>query len=128
MQKSILESSDESIRDEIETLKSQYNEAVNETFELKRKNQELMKLGLVTEMCEGLTALQVERFKRLVEGIEFTNDEKYVQRLESIKESIFETENVQTEVTESEEVLKESLVESTEEKDFGNLFSFSHLV
>lgn len=127
-QKSILESAEESIRSEIETLKESYNDAIKEVFELKRENQELLRIGLVNEMAEGLTLVEAERFKRLVEGIQFTQDDKYVSRLESIKESVKGLE------TKKEEILTETVVPEQKvqvlnsEREFGNLFQFKHLL
>lgn len=124
-QKTILEGADETIRSEIQELKESYNEAMKEVFALKRENDELMKMGIISEMTEGLTLIESERFKRLVEDIEFTQDARYVQRLESMKESV---KGLDPKGSKEEILTEEILVESKNSKDFGNLFSFTHLI
>jgi hypothetical protein len=48
-----------------------------------------MKADLFAEACESLTETQKEKFKTLSEGIEFVNEEKYVEKLETLKKSYF---------------------------------------
>lgn len=131
-QKSILESSDDAIKAEIENLKESYNEAMKEVFSLKRENASLLKMGVISEMVSDMTIVEAERFERLAEGIEFTTDERYVRRLESLKESIKGHSRTQEPQQNSEELINENVdnlkPEQTKEESFGNLFSFNHLV
>lgn len=121
-QKSLVESANTDIQSEIETLKENFNEAVQEVFELKKANQELLQMGIINEMTEGMTLIESDRFKRLAKGIEFTNDKRYVERLDSIKESVKGFDSVEVET-------KQKLItESKEQGSYGNLMSFSHLV
>ena len=40
-------------------------------------------------MCEGLTATQVEKIRSLAESVEFSTEEEYVEKLETIRENYF---------------------------------------
>lgn len=128
-QKSILENADYGVRQEIEEIKESYNQAMSEVFALKRENADLLKMGLITEMTNDMTLIEAERFKRLAEGIEFTSDERYIQRLETMKESVRGVDTpVEADVAPLNENVRVQKPQTKGSKDFGNLFSFSHLV
>lgn len=85
----IAEAKDESgIEAEAQKLKDKYNRAVNENLELREQNDELIKMGVVAEMCEGMTIVQASKFKRLAEMVEFSRDGAFIDRLETLKQSI----------------------------------------
>lgn len=130
-QKSIFENADQAIRKDIQDIKDSYNEAINEIFELKRQNNELIKMGVIMEMSEGMTILEAGRFKRLAESIDFTQDQSYIDRLETIKESVkgFK-EEPSHKGEERPEFLNENRIINNRKSDteYGNLFDFSHLV
>jgi hypothetical protein len=51
--------------------------------------QEGEKKEILLSVCEGLTTTQIEKMKTLAEGVEFTADGEYREKLEVIKESYF---------------------------------------
>jgi hypothetical protein len=60
----------------------------------------------VNEVCEGLALSQREKMQSLAEGVEFTSEESFREKIEMIKESYFPsnkpgalTEDVQLENT-----------------------------
>ena len=75
--------------DEIEALQAQVNEALNANAELSKKLSESKKVEILATVSEGLTATQTEKLKTLAEGVEFTTDGEYVQKLKLIRESYF---------------------------------------
>ena len=48
---------------------------VEEVIQLRKKSKELIKMGLVAELSEGLTLVQAQRFQRLASIVEFTGPE-----------------------------------------------------
>lgn len=90
---------------------------VNENIDLKSENEKLLKAGIIAELKEGLTLVESEKFIKLADIVDFSNDETYVAKLETIKESVKGAK-------ESKEV-KEEINESVKEK---SNFSFAHLV
>jgi hypothetical protein len=52
---------------------------------------ESVKVQITNEVCEGLTATQVEKIKTLAESVEFSTEEEYKSKLETIRENYFPT-------------------------------------
>jgi hypothetical protein len=73
----------------VEELESKLNEEIERGVELKKALVESRKLELTRAVCEGLTATQVEKIKSLAESVEFSTEEEYVEKLETIKENYF---------------------------------------
>jgi hypothetical protein len=107
---------------EIRQLKNQYNDLVKENVKLNEKNRQMLKLGIIKELSEDLSLIESERFSKLAEMVTFSQDEKYVDRLETLKESIKNKGDVSTNVKRGEEI-KESVKPKKE-----SLFNFEHLV
>jgi hypothetical protein len=63
---------------------------VIENIELKKQKAELLKMGLVAEIKEGMTVIQKEKFDKLASVVEFdsNNSAKYLKSLEVLKESV----------------------------------------
>lgn len=77
------------LSDKVDELSSDLNEALNKIIEMNSIIQESDKKEILLSVCEGLTSTQVEKMKTLAEGIEFTADGEYRNKLEVIKESYF---------------------------------------
>lgn len=73
----------------VEELESKLNEEIERGVELKKALVESRKLELTHAVCEGLTATQVEKIKSLAESVDFSTEEEYVEKLETIKENYF---------------------------------------
>lgn len=79
---------------------------VEEVMKLKEENTQLMKMGLIAELSEGLTLVQAERFARLSKLVDFTNGQEYAAKLETVLESVkdrsdLDTQDSQAPLTES---------------------------
>lgn len=64
------------------------DQLVEEIIQLKEEREELIKMGLVAELSEGLTLVQAQRFQRLASIVEFTTGPEFSDKLETLLESI----------------------------------------
>lgn len=105
---------------------AKYDAVIEENIKLEKENAKLLKMGVIAEMKEGLNIIDAEKFSKLAELVEFTNNESYIKKLEVIKESV-KTSEVQKEKEEEKIVEKqEKINEKTEKEDLTT--SFSHLI
>lgn len=81
----------EELTDKIEELESSLNEQLLSSIEMKKELNEHKKYEAIHAVCEGLTQTQVEKLKTLAENVEFTTEEEFIGKLESIVESYFKT-------------------------------------
>ena len=65
-----------------------YDSLIEENIALKEENDALVKMGVIAEMKEGLSIVESEKFVKLANLVEFSKDEAYAQKLETIKESV----------------------------------------
>ena len=70
------------LRGLLEELSTEHEALVNEKVEL-------VKAAIIEEVSEELTATEQEKFAALAENVEFTSDEEYFEKLQTIKESYF---------------------------------------
>jgi len=73
----------------VEELEVKLNEEIEANVQYKKQLTEAIKAQLVNEVCEGLTATQVEKIKSLAESVEFSTEEEFVEKLETIRENYF---------------------------------------
>jgi len=100
---------------ENETTTEQLNDIIAENIELAKQVELYRKAELFANNTEDLTDVQIDKFAGLAESIDYTNDEEYSNKLNTIKESYFESNNFSN----STKLLKETdyeedLVESNE--------------
>ena len=84
----------EELSAKVDELEEQYNAQVKTSIELKKELNEHKKIEAVHTVCEGLTQTQVEKLKSLAEGVEFTTEEEFVTKMETLKESYFKADVV----------------------------------
>jgi hypothetical protein len=85
----IVEAKDNSaIEKKLEESVVKYDSLVEENIALKEENDKLIKMGVIAEMVEGLSIVESEKFKKLADLVEFTKDEAFAAKLETIKESV----------------------------------------
>lgn len=77
----------EELTSKIEELEVALNEQIKESIDLSSELNEHKKFEAIYTACEGLTQTQVEKIKALAESIEFTSEEEFTDKLETIKES-----------------------------------------
>lgn len=74
---------------QIAELEEKLNESINQNIELRSVINEAEKETAFDEISEGLVATQIEKFRTLAEGIDFTDVESYRKKLGVIKEQYF---------------------------------------
>ena len=79
------------------------NEEVEKNATLLEKMNKQKKDNLINEATKGLTATQVEKFKKLVENVTFENASSFEQKLQTIKETAFTKEVLKSDTTLDEE-------------------------
>ena len=79
----------EELASKVEELEEKLNEEIETNIQYKKQLTEAVKVQLVNEVCEGLTATQVEKIKSLAESVEFSTEEEFVEKLETIRENYF---------------------------------------
>jgi hypothetical protein len=82
----------EELTTKVEELEASLNEQINKGVELTKELNEQKKIEAIYTACEGLTQTQVEKLKSLAEGVEFTTEEEFVAKLDTLKESYFKAE------------------------------------
>jgi hypothetical protein len=73
----------------VEELESKLNEEIERAVDLKKSLVESRKVEMTREVCEGLTDTQVEKIKSLAESVEFSTEDEYKNKLETIRENYF---------------------------------------
>ena len=73
--------------DRVEELESQLNEEMEKNIEFVKEINEAKKIQAVQAVCEGLTQTQVEKLKSLAESVEFTTEEEFCEKLNTLKEA-----------------------------------------
>jgi hypothetical protein len=79
----------EELASKVEELEGKLNEEMETSIELSKALIESRKIEIVRDVSEGLTATQVEKVKSLAEGVEFSTEEEYTEKLETIRENYF---------------------------------------
>lgn len=98
----------EGLTSKVEELETSLNEQIQAAVELKKELNESKKTEAIHAVCEGLTQTQVEKMKSLAEGVEFTTDEEFADKLVTLRESYFnESINTSGSSALNEEVLIE---------------------
>ena len=75
--------------DKIAELEDKVNEVLEQNIALKDKNGELVREHVVVEVSEDLTDTEVEKFKSLVEDMDFVNEDTFRAKLDTLKENYF---------------------------------------
>ena len=75
--------------DKIAELEEKVNEVLEQNIALKDKNGSLVREHVVVEVSEDLTDTEVEKFKSLVEDVDFVDEEAFRAKLDTIKENYF---------------------------------------
>ena len=75
--------------DKIAELEDKVNEVLEQNIDLKDKNGELVREHVVVEVSEDLTDTEVEKFKSLVQDMDFVDEESFRAKLDTLKENYF---------------------------------------
>lgn len=93
---------------QVETLESKLNEEIERGISFAKALVESRKNEVTREVCEGLTATQVEKIRSLAEGVEFSTEEEYQTKLETIRENYFPSGTKKADETQLHEQLEDA--------------------
>jgi len=75
--------------DKIAELEEKINEVIEKNVKLKEAHDILVRAQVISEVSEDLADTEVEKFKSLTDDVEFSNEENYREKLDTLKESYF---------------------------------------
>ena len=73
----------------IESLENKLNEEIQKNVDLTKANSEKTRTQIVSEMGEDLAETSKEKFNKLAEEVDYTNEEDFRAKIKTIKESYF---------------------------------------
>ena len=73
----------------VEELEGKLDEEIERGISFAKALVESRKNEVTREVCEGLTTTQVEKIKTLAESVEFSTEDEYKSKLETIRENYF---------------------------------------
>ena len=93
---------------QVETLESKLNEEIERGVLFAKALVESRKNEVTREVCEGLTATQVEKIRSLAEGVEFSTEDEYKAKLDTIRENYFPSGAKKADETQLHEQLEDA--------------------
>ena len=75
--------------EKITELENKLNESIQQVVELKKVKGSLVREKVISESTEDLADTEIEKFKSLTEDVEFTDEESFKEKLDTLKESYF---------------------------------------
>jgi hypothetical protein len=81
----------EELSQSVEELETKLNEEIERNVALTSALNESRKFEIVSSVCEGLTTTQAEKLKGLVENVEYTSDEEFINKVSTLRENYFPT-------------------------------------
>lgn len=98
------------LADSVEELESKLNEQTQRVIDTSEELEVYKRETIIREASRDLAETQVEKLKSLVDDIDFDSEEKFAEKVATVKESYFKKE-----VTSEEEVLEEGTEDQTVE-------------
>lgn len=77
----------------VEDLENMVNEQVESNISLMKENVVLKKNAILEEYCDELVDTEADKLKSLAEGVEYTDEDDFRNKLESIVETYFDKSN-----------------------------------
>ena len=75
--------------EKISELEGKINEMMEKSIQMKNENASLVKEQVVSELSSDLAETEIEKFKGLVEDVDYSDEESYREKLGTLKESYF---------------------------------------
>jgi hypothetical protein len=82
--------------DKISDLEDKLNEVLEKSVKLKESNDVYMREQVIIEVSDDLADTEVEKFKSRTEDVDFVSEDKFREKLETIKENYFPKVSVET--------------------------------
>ena len=86
--------------EKISELESKLSETIERNVSLKNNNASLVKEQVISEVSDDLAETEIEKFKSLVDDVDYADEESYREKLGTLKESYFPKTSI-TETTET---------------------------
>jgi len=93
---------------QLDRMEDKLNESIEENIALYQSIGGYIKNGIVSELSEGLTLTQREKFHSLAEAVEFDNEETFREKVSTLRNSYFSTK------IESKEISEDMVVEQSQ--------------
>lgn len=77
-----------SLKDTIDEQKQKHADLLKENELLNRENQDVVKMGVISELKNGLTLTESKKFEKMAKNIPFSADRDFIKKLKDLKESI----------------------------------------
>ena len=88
----------------ISELEAKLNEEVEKNINFKNNNAKLVREQVISQCTGDLTEVEIEKFKSLTEDVDFTDEDSFRSKLDTLKESYFpKNKQVVTETTDDVE-------------------------
>ena len=100
----------------IEELEKKLNESIEKNVELNKANGELKRQDIIDETSQDLADTAKEKFNKLAEEVEYSNEDDFRTKVKTIKESYFGKK----EVKENDEIDNVAAGESSDSGDLSN--------
>ena len=75
--------------EKISELEDKLNSEIQKNVEIKESNSELVREQVISEVSEDLADTEVEKFKSLTQDVDFSDEESFKEKLNTLKESYF---------------------------------------
>ena len=82
--------------DKISKLEKKLEETIQQVVEAKESNSSLIKEKVMNDISSDLTETEIEKFQTLAQDVEYSNEEGYSEKLNTIKESYFPRQKTET--------------------------------
>lgn len=90
--------------DKISKLEKKLEETIQQVVEAKDSNSSLIKEKVMNDVSSDLTDTEIEKFQTLAKDVEYSNEEGYAEKLNTIKESYFPRQKVEAKNIDNEQV------------------------
>lgn len=80
----------EELANKVEELEAKLDQSIEESIELKKKNEEFERSVVFAEAVDGLTETQVAKLESLAEAVDYENEEDFRDKLKTIRENYFD--------------------------------------
>lgn len=90
----------EKLAEKVHELEESLNEQLNDNMEMASILEEYTKQDILAEVSEGLAVTQIDKFEKLAETVDYTDNDDYKNKLEIIKEHHFGVKSKPTMINE----------------------------
>lgn len=99
----------EGMTEKLDEMEQKLNEQIEKNIDLNSALGEFIKESIVAEVSQGLADTQKEKLFSLSEGLEFTTEETYREKIETIKENYFPKVQISESAEASEPVIEQEV-------------------